>query len=681
MPYVVILAVVLFLELFIFNWRFFEGMNYESVSLDGFTCNSGITQTGTNELRVTGGDASIEFQNLEVEAQNIYIDVRDKRCLNTASQQNNTPPTYEKINLAIGITDDGNSYYLDMPQREVVEGVERTKYIKLHTAGESTRLKIGFSDCENQTLVLNSVVLNKQVPFHMNLVRMLICYLLLALAYILRLGSPIYKIKRLAGSRPQLGAVAALIAVNILLSGFICETNPAFIKPAWEHHQQYARLADSFINGHVYLDSVQPPQALVDMENPYDLYARNEVLSRSGGDYLWDHAYFEGKYYVYFGALPALVYYVPYKLITGQDFPTHIGISINISLFIILAFLLLDAIMKKWFKEIPFISYLLLAQVFIASSGIIFALRKPDLYAMPITMALILNMAGLYFWITFDRHKTKTMQGVCLGLGSLCMALVVGCRPQFLLFSFLAIPLFWKKLVHDRELFSKKSIAHTLAFLLPYVAVAAVAMWYNYARFGSVFDFGANYNLTTNDMTKRGANLGRVPLGLFAYFFQLPAISPRFPFVAETNLSNCYMGTTILESMFGGVLAAQPILWLIALTKFVRAELKEKRLYVFVICSAVFSVIVAIADAQMAGILNRYYMDYSYLLLLPAVLIAFVLLEKYGSRLHIPFVITCLVAACLLYDAAMLFVQCDSSHGITNPNLYYTITSAITFWL
>lgn len=679
-PYWIILAIVLFLELFIFNWRFFEGMNYESVPLTDFTCSPGVTRAGANELRVTTGDAYIEFQNFETDADNIYIDVRDKRCRSRETQKNAQAP-YEKTALTVAMTDAANSQYLYMPQRDVVAGVERTKYMKLHTAGGTTRLRISFNNCENQTLVLDSVVLNKQVPFHLNLARMMICYLILALGFLLRPGSPVYKWKRVSGSRAQLAGITILVAVNIVLSGFICETNPAFTNPAWEHHKQYARLADAFLNGHVYLDSVQPPKALVDMENPYDIDARNAALSQSGADYLWDHAYFEGNYYVYFGCLPALVYYAPYKLITGHDFPTHIGVWINISLFILLTFLLLDAVIKKWFKQIPFVSYLLLAQVLIASSGIVFALRKADMYAMPITMALTLNMAGLYFWLTFDRHKSKAVQAVFLGLGSLCMALVVGCRPQFLLFSFLALPLFWKKAVRDRELFSRTSVAHTLAFVLPYVVVAAAAMWYNYARFGSVFDFGANYNLTTNDMTKRGFNLGRVPLGVFAYFFQPPAVFAQFPFITETNLLNSYMGTTILESMFGGVLATQPILWLVALTKSVRAELKEKRLYAFVICSVVFSVIVAVADTQMAGILNRYYMDYSYLLLLPAVLIAFVLMEKHKERQRIPFIVTCLVAVCLLYDAALLFAPFDNSHGITNPNLYYSITSAITFWL
>ncbi|MCO7109522.1 hypothetical protein NIA69_10595 [Gemmiger formicilis] len=46
-------------------------------------------------------------------------------------------------------------------------------------------------------------------------------------------------------------------------------------------------------------------------------------------------------------------------------------------------------------------------------------------------------------------------------------------------------------------------------------------MWYNAARFGSPFDFGANYNLTGNDMTQRGFNAVRIGPAVFTSLFEL----------------------------------------------------------------------------------------------------------------------------------------------------------------
>lgn len=77
-----------------------------------------------------------------------------------------------------------------------------------------------------------------------------------------------------------------------------------------------------------------------------------------------------------------------------------------------------------------------------------------------------------------------------LACGSLCMALVAGCRPQLLLLSFGALFLFWPDVFRRRTLFSKRSILQTAALCAPYIIVAAGIMYYNWVRFDSVFDFG-----------------------------------------------------------------------------------------------------------------------------------------------------------------------------------------------
>ena len=81
------------------------------------------------------------------------------------------------------------------------------------------------------------------------------------------------------------------------------------------------------------------------------------------------------------------------------------------------------------------------------------------------------------------------------------MALVAGCRPQMVLFAVLALPIFRPRYITQKRLRSRAGAGECAAFLLPVVLVAVGLMWYNAARFGSPFDFGANYNLTSNDMT------------------------------------------------------------------------------------------------------------------------------------------------------------------------------------
>ena len=68
-------------------------------------------------------------------------------------------------------------------------------------------------------------------------------------------------------------------------------------KVGGDNAQQYAELAKAMADGQLYLEA-EPPQWLVDMDNPYDKGARDELQKQTGESYLFDVAYYEGHYYV-----------------------------------------------------------------------------------------------------------------------------------------------------------------------------------------------------------------------------------------------------------------------------------------------------------------------------------------------------------------------------------------------
>lgn len=68
----------------------------------------------------------------------------------------------------------------------------------------------------------------------------------------------------------------------------------------------------------------------------------------------------------------------------------------------------------------------------------------PTFYSLPIALALAFTVWGLYFWL--HGRSSERAWGWYLA-GSLCMALVVACRPQFIVFSLLAFPLFGASLL------------------------------------------------------------------------------------------------------------------------------------------------------------------------------------------------------------------------------------------
>ena len=192
------------------------------------------------------------------------------------------------------------------------------------------------------------------------------------------------------------------------------------------------------------------------------------------------------------------------------------------------------------------------------------------------------------------------------------MALVAACRPQMLVGSFLILPFFWQ---YVKESFSRSGERKALFIrifwtALPYVIVAGLLMYYNWARFGSPFDFGANYNLTTNDMTHRGFHLDRLPFGLFMYLIQPPEFTGTFPFMTPSHIDTNYQGTTIMETMYGGFFWFNLITGAVLFIRQAKNSLKEKGLWGITVLSLVMAVVVVCADIQMAGILQRYGCDF-----------------------------------------------------------------------
>ena len=166
--------------------------------------------------------------------------------------------------------------------------------------------------------------------------------------------------------------------------------------------------------------------------------------------------------------------------------------------------------------------------IFIAMSAIVYLVFYGTIYSLPIMMSLMLGIIGLSFWIAAS--DSKKLNKIYLILGSLAIALIIGCRPQLAIILLFAFPIFWND-IKEKRFFSVKGMANTLSVIVPFLIIGVGIMYYNYARFGSVMDFGANYNLTSNDMTHRGIVLARNWVGIFEYIFQPLNISSKFPFM------------------------------------------------------------------------------------------------------------------------------------------------------
>lgn len=682
-----VVLLVCVLEIFLFNFRFFQTLYYEPLVLQDVKLDNSINAVGNSTFHFSNDNATMQFENINTEVKNIYINAENTKTLANEPDDYNIKDykSSRLIKVGINIDDYSKSNGINMPERCIVSTVEMTKYIPLNLKGESHKLTLTFKNVKDQNITIHNITLNENIPFHFSIIRVIVLLAFISLLYIIRPKSGFYSYKLNFKSKQQRILIPVIIAVQIIIMITASHINPMYVHNTVSWQSQYIELTDAILDGHYYLND-NPDPKLQDITNPYDPDARDN----GGASASWDHAYYEGKYYVYFGIVPALLFNIPVKAIADIDIKPFTCILTLIPVFIIMSWILIYAIAKKFMtkenESIPLLLYIMLSTIFVSGTGTAFLMVWPDMYTLPIFTALTLAVSGLYCWITSFKKTDEgyKLSNIKLFIGSLLLALIAGCRPQMLLVLFTAVPLFWNTVFMDRKLFSKNSISQSICFVLPIIIFAAFMFHYNYARFGSIFDFGANYNLTTNDMTSRGINLARIPQGIFYYILQPLNIEGIFPYITTTNFATRYMGITIKEGTYGGIFFLQPLTFVILLLPKVKEELKERGLWIITILLTVFAVIIASADAIMAGILARYFIDFSWLFVLTSIIIIFAAYTKYGKRgywkifnIYMP---VCFVSSILITFLITVGTKYYSPAD-TNPEIFWKIATAIQFWL
>ena len=654
-PYIIILITALFLELIVFNFSSLSSaLNKES----DYTPNMNLEGTETGYVA--------HLYDINQKVNNIYIDVELE------------PNT--SVNYDITMTDAGNYYDYPLPKGTITANVKASDYINIHSYGEVKTMTIDISYGDNvykAPFAIKSIKLNVKRPVMFNIVRFLLSIFILSFLYTFRSNSPLLSEKIEHGAlnnvkRRQLIIILCVVLCFVGIGYYLTSSHLLFDEGTKPHHQQYKELAHLIKDGKVALDEA-PSEGILNAENPYDTI----YLQANGIEYKADYAYFNGKYYVYFGIVPEVLCYLPYYLITHKDLPNHVATFMFYCVFVIGVFGLLYKLSNRYFKDLSYYVYLIVSSAIVTAGTFAYIYFTADLYSVPIMAGIGLTLLGLYLWcLGCDLDNAKKV--ICYIAGSLSMALVAGCRPQMILFSLLAVIIFWDEVIVNRNLFSKKGIGPTIAIVTPYVVIAIGIMYYNYIRFGSVFDFGATYSLTNNDMNLRGISLSRMLLGLGSFLFQLPYINGAFPFLQSVELKYSYMGRMTIEHYFGGIIATNILCLSLFLILYFKEELKKRRLMTFVSVSVCISIVIGMLDANTAGVLQRYSADMALGLFIGTAIMIFIMSIK-APKLGIGFI----KIGFLMNLGYTLLLICNTASGITlkyyNPELFGKLEQLFRF--
>lgn len=675
-PYILILAVSLLTELFLFNYKHWQTLhNHESLP-EQVSLGDAYIPNGDGTYSSGEGDYSITVSGLDIDLKSLYFNI-------TLPDEDPTLPTVTTIYQYA--TDAGHSFEYSLPVKELWSNQPKSCYYTYHLYGNCTGLRFLPNLSPSSSLSIE-IRLNPVIPLSFSLLRMTGLCSILCFLYLFRPSSPVYDISYLKIPAPlRAGMLAFLFLAHIAVFWKLTGLDPDYTGNIPEHHRQYQKLAQAFREGSLALLE-EPAEAFRSMTNPYDLDYREDILARNNATYLWDTVYFEGKYYVYFGVVPVLLFHFPYHVLTDGALPNHIAVFFALALLLLGMIGTLHEIVRKWFPSLSLGTWFLTTESFLLGSNLIYMAKRPDLYHLPIVTGLAMGMLGLWCFLRADGKDHISLK--YLAAGAFLTALTAGCRPQLILFMVFPVILF-SKYLFSRDFYGKKEGRQAIIVATaPVIAVAAFLMSYNHARFGSVFDFGASYNLTTNDMRYRGWVWGRIPLGIFVYLIQPMRLITDFPFTQALYTTTQYMGVTIQEYTPGGIFATHLFAWMAFPAFFLKKRTDDSRKLpcILSISSLVTAFVILVADTEMSGLLWRYFNDFSLFIMLAALLSIWIV--SCMKKMMNPSVrkwLTTLLLICfvteVLFQGMFFFVDTGSSLMKTRSDLYSRAMYLIAFWL
>lgn len=606
---VIIFSVFLIVEVFLFNLPFWQTIANPVAQPMSSTLGPGLKKTSNGLAQITDPHKAWQsFSNTE-EINYFYI--------NPVKEENKITEVRWKMSTE---KEHDGGWYEATGTSGYCPKIRSSRYI--HVGGLSTKIRLHYFGETGDLIPILQITPNPKIPYNFSIIRLGLEAVLFFVLALLNPKGMLFKRTFYKRDLACFGAILALVLCEIIFTTWLwlaagslhsktgIERMPS---GSYFNYDQYADLAKSLLKGKTYLD-IPVSQDLINMPNPYDAASRIRISAHSDKPILFDTAFWNGKYYCYFGVLPVILLYIPYQLLFNASLTSGLAIYV-LNIFDILASTILGITLSKLINKNRNNS---LGATILACCCLYFATVVPQnvgenlFYAVPQLMGLLFTLLAFVCWI---QAKTKHLNKKWLAAGAFSLALTIGCRPQFTLSVLLAFPLFWNEIVTlwKEGLKSvkgfKKELSTWLAALIPFILGIAPFLSYNAIRFGSFFDFGANYNLTGYDMTNHSLPLTQLIPLVFAYFLQPPNIATQFPFIEQTNV-NMPLWLPTQPSYGGFFLFVAPYAMILLIPVIWKKAVRKINTPLFYFSLLLFSAIVFIFDAHIVGYDIRYSLDF-----------------------------------------------------------------------
>jgi len=280
--------------------------------------------------------------------------------------------------------------------------------------------------------------------------------------------------------------IFSIPSVLVVLAAYVWFSLPVFQKPIFNH---YSVLAQAFTSSQIHLIE-KPSSALLALDNPYDYSQRKE---RGIEKIPQDVSLYNNHFYFYWGPVPSLILSFVGSEAISRVKDVHLVFVFSCGLFVY-SFFLSYSIWLKYNTALPPWLFGLSLLAIGLSAPTARVLGASRVYEAAITGCQFFFIGGVYWSYSFLKDENLKQQKILFA--SLHWALALGTRIIIFPVVLFAAGMMLLYMAKKIKPFSLKSYSFmALHLIIPLITVAAGLGWYNWARFGSVFESGLKYQL------------------------------------------------------------------------------------------------------------------------------------------------------------------------------------------
>lgn len=613
---------------------------YEEQKLDLSRADgANITYNDDGTITLGEGYAELEFTGIDARVGSIGFDI-------------DFGDSTKGGKVCADFADATSSYYRKNLTRLTI-GKNFDNVMVCNFSGDVSRLRFEISLDDYQSATLKGITLNQSIsPMHIAEIVGLWFLVALGLTILIyMIANPVGARKKFSENRVGCARVAAFITAAAMVFT-VCLTvtnvmkgwsNTYYSFTSQEGNQISKELVDAFEHHQVNLLE-EPSEDLLKLDDPYEYVKRDAEVG--SGNFLWDHCFYNGKYYSYYGIGPVLALFLPYHLITGYYFPSGWATLMFSLIGILFLTKIYLAVIEKKFRDLPTNTVTAGLITLQLSSGIMFSAARPLFYELAIASGFMCVAIGAYLLMTSNILWDGKISYVRLGFASFFLGYAVLCRPTLAVYCIAALFFFAGGLKKALDGLEKRQKTRTFfkyaaVALVPLGIVALGQMTYNYLRFDNPLDFGIQYSLTINDFTRAEFHWKYVLINMYAYLFNMPHFTPRkFTYLASSAERFGINGYTFFDDAgknlvsVGIIYRALPMFaYLFSGKALQRVEKKKRVLPILLIgVTCILMPLAIIFSSWESGYAVRYNADFSWQMVIGALVVAFTLYKSIKSE-------------------------------------------------